>query len=210
MSQNQRKIRGKHVFMSVSKHTSETSIKFGIEEVHTKSNQENVLWFILSNAPIPKLCVLGDFKFSSEVDLTHKLHSVSDEHLIRLNHWSEKYFPEDMGKFAWIHDQFTAKTPSEFTSAEEENLTEPSCDKTLKTKSDSLEVTEFWTSVKVEYLLLSAKAQRILLPIVTSSLCKAGFWAVAVKRKQVACENQCGRGNDGGGVHGGVQSESAV
>jgi hypothetical protein len=39
--------------MSVSKHTSETSIKFGIGEVHTKCKQENVLWFILSNAPIP-------------------------------------------------------------------------------------------------------------------------------------------------------------
>jgi hypothetical protein len=68
--------------MSVSKHTSETSIKFGIAEVHSKCKQESVLWFILSNAPIPKLYALGYFKFSNEVDLTHKLKSVLDEHLI--------------------------------------------------------------------------------------------------------------------------------
>jgi len=79
--------------------------------------------------------------------LTHKLKSVFDEHLIQLSHWFEKYFPEDMEKFAWIHDPFTAKAPSEFTSAEEENLTEPSCDKTLKTKFGSMEVTEFWICI---------------------------------------------------------------
>jgi len=111
MSQNQRKIWRWHIFMSVSKHTSETSIKFGIGEVHTKCKQENVLWFILSNSPIPKLCAVGYFKFSNEVDLTHKLKSVFDEHLIQLSHWFEKYFPEDMEKFAWIHDPFMGKAP---------------------------------------------------------------------------------------------------
>ena len=45
-----------------------------------------------------------------------------------------------------------------------------------------MEVTEFWISVGDEYPLLSAKAQQILLPIVTSYLCKAGFSAVAVKK----------------------------
>lgn len=141
------------------KHTSKTLIKFGNGEVHTKCKQQNVLWFIVSNAPIPKLCALGYFKFSNEVDLTHKLKYVFDKHKIQLSHWLEKYFPEDMEKFAWIHDPFTAKAPSEFTSAEEENLTESSCDKTLKIQFGSMEVAEFWISVKDEYPLLRAKAQ---------------------------------------------------
>jgi hypothetical protein len=89
-----------------------------------------------------------------------------------------------MEKYAWIHDPFTVKAPSEFTSAEEEDLTEPSCDKTLKTKFGSMEVTEFRISVKDEYLLLSVKAQRNLHPIVMSYLCKAGFLAVAVKKRK--------------------------
>jgi hypothetical protein len=67
---------------------------------------------------------------------------------------------------------------------EEENVIEPSCDKTLKTKFGSMEVTKFWLLIKDEYPLLSAKARRILLPIVTAYLCKAGFLAVAVKKSK--------------------------
>ena len=52
----------KAYFVSVFKHTSKTLIQFGNGEVHTKCKQENVLWFIVSNAPIPKLCALGYFK----------------------------------------------------------------------------------------------------------------------------------------------------
>ena len=91
--------------MSFSKHTLKTAIIFGIGEVHTKCKQDNVLWFIVSNAPIPKLCALGHFKFSNEADLTHKLKYVFDEHQIQLSHWLEKYFPEYIAKFTWIHLQ---------------------------------------------------------------------------------------------------------
>jgi hypothetical protein len=86
---------------------------------------------------------LQQFVTSSEVDLTHELKFVFEEHLTHLNEWSEKYFPEDMEKFAWIQDPFMAKAPSDFTSAEEENLFELFCDKSLKTKLCSMEVTEF-------------------------------------------------------------------
>jgi len=89
-----------------------------------------------------------------------------------------------MEKFAWIHNPFTAKAASEFTSAEEENLTEPSCDKILRTKFGSMEITDVWISVKDEYPLLSAKAQQILLLIFMSYLCKDGFSAVAVKKSK--------------------------
>jgi len=60
-------------------------------------------------------------------------------------------------KFASIRVPFTAKTPSEFTSAKEPNLIKLSCDKTLKTKLGSIKVFEFWLSVKEEYPPLSPK-----------------------------------------------------
>ncbi|XP_067132430.1 protein FAM200A-like [Centruroides vittatus] len=73
-----------------------------------------------------------------------------------------------------------AKTPSEFTSLEEESLIDLSCDNTLKLKFGSMELSDFWISVKEEYPLLSGKALRILIPFATSYLCEAGFSAVAV------------------------------
>lgn len=97
------------------------------------------------------------FVTSSEVDFTHKLKSVFEEHVTQLSDWFEKYFPEDMEKFVWILDPLTAKAPSEFTSAQEENLIELSSDKTLTTKFGSMEITEFWISVKNEYLCLVLK-----------------------------------------------------
>lgn len=103
--------------------------------------------------------LLQQFVTSSEVDFTHKLKSVFEEHGTQLSDWFEKYFPEDMEKLAWILDPLTAKAPSEFTSAQEENLIELSSDKTLATKFGSMEITEFWISVKDEYQLPSAKAQ---------------------------------------------------
>jgi hypothetical protein len=47
-----------------------------------------------------------------------------------------------------------------------------------------MELTEFWISVKDEYPLVSAKAQRILIPFATSYLCEAGFLAVGVIKSE--------------------------
>ena len=95
--------------------------------------------------------------------------------------WFEKYFQADnIDEFTWIQDPFRGKAPSEFTCLEEESLIELSCDNTLKSKFDSIELTDFWISVKVEYPLFSGKALRILIPFATSYLCEAGFSAVAV------------------------------
>jgi len=75
--------------------------------------------------------------------LAHELKFVFEEHLTHLSEWSEKYFPEDIKKCAWIQDSFMARAPSGFTSAEEEHFFELFCDKSLKTKLCSMEVTEF-------------------------------------------------------------------
>jgi hypothetical protein len=49
-----------------------------------------------------------------------------------------------------------------------------------------MELTEFWLSVKDPFL--SGKAQRILIPFVTSYLCEAGFSAVGVIKSKYRAE----------------------
>jgi hypothetical protein len=61
------------------------------------------------------LHLLQQFVTSNEVDLTHELITVFEEHLTQFSECFKKYFPEDMDKFPWIRIPFTAKVPSEFT-----------------------------------------------------------------------------------------------
>lgn len=124
--------------------------------------------------------LLYQFVISNEVDLSCNIKSVFEDHLSQLIKWFEKYFQADnIDKFTWIQDPFRAKSLSEFNSLEE-SLIELSCDNTLKTKFGSMELCDFWISVREEYPLLNGKALRILIPFATSYLCEAGFSAVAV------------------------------
>lgn len=141
------------------------------------------LWKRKINEDGGKECfhLLQQFLTSNGVDLSRNMKSNFEEHLAQLILCFEKYFQNDnINKFAWIQDPFNATAPSEFAAAEEENLIELSCDNTLKTKFGSMELTEFWMSVKDEYPILCGKAQRILIPFATSYLCEAGFSALAV------------------------------
>jgi hypothetical protein len=89
-----------------------------------------------------------------------------------------------MEKFAWIQDPFMNKAASEFNSAEKENLNELFSDKNLTTKFGSMEISEFWISVKEEYLPPSAKTHRILISFAASYLCEARVSAVAVVKSK--------------------------
>jgi hypothetical protein len=101
--------------------------------------------------------LLQQFLTSNGVDFSQGMKSIFEEHLSQLIIWLEKYFQNDnIDIFAWIQDPFYA--PSEFTAAEQENLIELSCNNTLKTKFSTMELTEFWMSVKDGYPLLSDKA----------------------------------------------------
>jgi hypothetical protein len=124
---------------------------------------------------------MQQFLTSNEPDLSQDIKTVFEGHLSQLIIWFEKYFQnENFDKIAWIQDPFNTSAPSEFTSAEEENLIELSCDNSSKARFGSTELTEFLISIRDEYPLLSDKAQRILIPFATSYLCEAGFSAVAV------------------------------
>ena len=65
--------------------------------------------------------------------------------------------------------------PSEFTSLEEESLIDLSCDSTLKLKFGSMELFDFWISVKGEYPLLSGKALKTLIPFEPPICAKLDF-----------------------------------
>ncbi|XP_067131393.1 zinc finger BED domain-containing protein 5-like [Centruroides vittatus] len=140
------------------------------------------LWKIKINKECISDCfpLLHQFVTSNEINLSCNIKSIFVDHLSELIKKFEKYFEADIDKFTWIQDPFRAKTPSEFTSLEEESLIDLSCDNTLKLKFGSMELSDFWISVKEEYPLLSGKALRILIPFATSYLCEAGFSAVAV------------------------------
>jgi hypothetical protein len=128
---------------------------------------------------------LQQFLTSNELDLSQDIKTMFQGHLSQLYIWFEKYFQnENFDKNAWIQDPFNTGAPSEYTSTEVENLIELSCDNSMKERSGSAELTEFWISIKDEYPLLNDKAQRILIPFSASYLCEAGFSAVAVIRSK--------------------------
>lgn len=93
---------------------------------------------------------LQEFMTSNEVDMSSDIKSIFQDHLLHLNNWFEKYFKnENIDRFTWIQDPFNAYAPFDFTSAEEENLIELSCDNSLKAKFGRMELTEFWISTKM-------------------------------------------------------------
>lgn len=66
----------------------------------------------------------------------------------------EKYFPENMEKFDKIWDPFKDKEISEFTSAKEEYLNQPSYDKTNKFGTMELSSGHQFKKKKNEYSLV--------------------------------------------------------
>jgi hypothetical protein len=85
----------------------------------------------------------------NELALSQDIKTMFEGHLSQTMIWFEKYFQnKNFDKFAWIQDPFNTSAPSEFTSAEEENLIELSCDNSLKARFGSTELTEFWISIK--------------------------------------------------------------
>lgn len=67
------------------------------------------------------------------------------------------------------------------TTAEQEMIIDLSSDSTLKQMfQDENNIVTFWLRVKDDFPTLTNKALEILLPFVTSYLCKTGFSTVAV------------------------------
>lgn len=76
--------------------------------------------------------------------------------------WYENFQINDLKNFIWIQYPCSASVLYEFTAVEEINLIELSFDYMLKTKFNSMELNEFYASVKDEYPFLSDKLREFL------------------------------------------------
>ena len=112
--------------------------------------------------------------------LPSDLQSVFVQHLSTLELKFAQYFPEDLSRYKWISDPYVQPIPSSFTEEEKEDYIDLTCDSSLKRKFNSVNLTHFWILVNDEYPALTKKALRVLVPCVTSYLCKAGFSAMAI------------------------------
>lgn len=123
---------------------------------------------------------LQHFMKDNEIGLTADIFSIIEGHLSELHVHFEKYFPENSDRFQWVRNPFSNDSPSDFNTAEEEELIELSSDSSLKVKFSSMKLSTFWYSVRKEFPSLSKKALKVLIPFATSYLCESGFSAVAV------------------------------
>ncbi|KAL1278285.1 hypothetical protein QQF64_024958 [Cirrhinus molitorella] len=98
------------------------------------------------------------------------------EHISALRGHLQKYFQDNSVQFDWVRDPFTAPTPDDLSSSEEEQLIEMT---SMRLKFPSQTLSEFWLGVEREFPLIGQKAVEIPLPFATSCLCEAGFSAVA-------------------------------
>ena len=112
--------------------------------------------------------------------LPSDLRSVFVQHLSKLELKFAHYFQEDLSSYEWIQDPYAEPIPSSFTEKEKEDYIDLTCDSSLKRKINLVNLTNFWISLNDEYLALTKKALRILVPFATSYLCEAGFSAMAV------------------------------
>ena len=103
-------------------------------------------------------------------------------HLDALISHFEKYFSEDMEKHIWIKNPFVDNPNASqgFTSLEAEQFIDLSSDLTLKSLYNLNLLISFWVKPRSEFSLVGCKAVGVLVPFVTSYLCKAGFSAAAV------------------------------
>ena len=121
---------------------------------------------------------MSEFAGLNDCDVTTVIPCLR-QHISSLNGFFKKDFPGDSSQYDWVRDPFSATAPAEFSSAEEDQLIDMSCDSTLRLKFASQTLSEYWLGVEREYPLIGQKAVNILLPFATSYLCEMGFSTVA-------------------------------
>ena len=96
------------------------------------------------------------------------------QHLKLLSEHFRKYFlKETFDNFDWILNPFAAAKTN--LSGREEELAKLSSDRAFMISFNQKILASFWLSVLDEYLLLSQKATKILLPFATTYMCETGF-----------------------------------
>ena len=120
---------------------------------------------------------------------TGELFAVISQHLKELAISFGQYFPENAdprkGNF-WIVNSFAGDIKvCHLNAVEKESLIELSCNTTLMSKHKDLPWSQFWISLKNEYLELCDKAIKLLLIFSTTYLCEKSFSFLSlIKTKQ--------------------------
>ena len=114
--------------------------------------------------------------------LPSDLQSVFVQHLSKLELKFALCFQEDLLCYEWIREPYMLPITSSFTEEEKEDYIDLTCDRSLKRKFNSVNLTNFWISLNDEYPALTKKTLRIPVPFATSYIYEAGFFAMAVTK----------------------------
>lgn len=129
--------------------------------------------------------LLRDFSETNEVVLKKCVKSLILEHLKQLSEQLRRYFPSRDPSYTWIRNPFEVSLPiTHLSLKEQEQLLELSCDGELEIQFKQKPLVDFWAQIMENYVDLSKRALRVLMPFATTYLCEAGFSALtAVKTK---------------------------
>ena len=114
--------------------------------------------------------------------LPSDLQSVFVQYLSKLELKFALYFLVDLLRYEWIREPYVLPITSSFTEEEIEDYIDLTCERSLKRKFNSVNLTNFWISLNGEYPALTKKTLRIPVPFATSYLYEAGFFAMAVTK----------------------------
>ena len=89
--------------------------------------------------------------------LPSDLQSVFVQHLSKLELKFALYFLEDLLRYEWIREPYVLPITSSFTKEEKEDYIDLTCNRSLKRKFNSVNLTNFWISVNDEYPALTKK-----------------------------------------------------
>ena len=89
--------------------------------------------------------------------LPSDLQSVFVQHLSKLELKFALYFLEDLLRYEWIREPYVLPITSSLTKEEKEDYIDLTCDRSLKRKFNSVNLTNFWISVNDEYPALTKK-----------------------------------------------------
>lgn len=108
------------------------------------------------------------------------------ETLTKISELFEKYFPSiDTSQFDWVRNPFQYTSEPVLNLKEKEELIEIKNNRDLQISFENKTISQFWTSLRNDFKLISKKAIEILLPFSTSYLCEQAFSALTeIKSKK--------------------------
>ena len=143
------------------------AFQFKLNLWRTKAEKGVLEIFPLTEAAVAEIDDLSVLKES----ICNHLHILRQ----RLSH----YFPDlDVSRYDWVRNPFNQsaiEAPNIVDLLAQEQLLELSMDRSLQLKHNEMDLGNFWISVRHEYPQLFQQAIYVLLPFLTTYLCKSAF-----------------------------------